>query len=298
MSKKKIRIGLFCDDEWGFNTLNLILKKKNYEIQFVCTRYLGGVKKKIKALCKKKKIDHFSFQNINSTIAIKKIKSYDLEILASMSFDQIFKKKTIDNIKLQIINCHAGNLPFYRGRSPLNWVLINDEDFFGITVHYINKGIDKGDIILQKKFRINDKDNFFTVLNKAYKECPKLLIKAIHLVVNKKDKPIKQSGIDKKGSYYFKRVCGDERINWKENAREIFCFIRALSKPGIIATTYFGNKKILINKSDPKFIKSKKGSSPGEIIKVAKGYFLIQTNDFVIKVKEWSGNINKGMKLK
>ena len=55
MSKKKIRIGLFCDDEWGFNTLNLILKKKNYEIQFVCTRYLGGEKKKIKALCKKKK---------------------------------------------------------------------------------------------------------------------------------------------------------------------------------------------------------------------------------------------------
>ena len=56
MSKKKIRIGLFCDDEWGFNTLNLILKKKNYKIQFVCTRYLGGVKKKIKALCKKKKL--------------------------------------------------------------------------------------------------------------------------------------------------------------------------------------------------------------------------------------------------
>tara|TARA_Y100000996_G_scaffold404882_1_gene379437 strand:- start:757 stop:1653 length:897 start_codon:yes stop_codon:yes gene_type:complete len=298
MSKKEIRIGFFCDDEWGFNTLRLILKKKNYKIQFVCTRYLGGVKKKIKTFCKKEKIDQFSFKNINSSIAIKKIKSYDLDILASMSYDQIFKKKTIDSIKLQIINCHAGNLPFYRGRSPLNWVLINDEDFFGITVHYINKDIDKGDIILQKKFRIKDKDNFGTILNKAYKECPKLLVRSIYLVVNKKDKPIKQSCINKKGSYYFKRVSGDERINWKINAREIFCFIRALSKPGIIATTYSGNKKILINESDPKFIKSKKGSSPGEIIKVAKGYFLVQTNDFVIKVKKWYGNINKGMILK
>ena len=47
---------------------------------------------------------------------------------------------------------------FIEGRSPLNWALINDEDFLGITVHYINQDIDKGDIILQK-FRINDKDN-------------------------------------------------------------------------------------------------------------------------------------------
>ena len=298
MPKKKIRIGFFCDDEWGYNTLSLILKKKNYRIQFVCTRYLGGVKKKIKTLCRKEKIDQFSFKNINSLIAIKKIKSYDLDILASMSYDQIFKKGTIDSIRLPIINCHAGNLPFYRGRSPLNWALINDEDFFGITTHYINKGIDEGDVILQKKFRIKDSDNFSTILKKAYKECPKLLIKSIYLVAQKKDKPIKQICIDKKGSYYFKRKNGDEKINWKANAREIFCFIRALSKPGIIATSYYGNKKILINKSDPKFIKSEKGSSPGEIIKVAKGYFLVQTNDFVIKVKEWYGNIDKGMILK
>ena len=109
--KKEIKLVFFVMT-MGFNTLRLILKKKNYKIQFVCTRYLGGVKKKIKTFCKKEKIDQFSFKNINSSIAIKKIKSYDLDILASMSYDQIFKKKTIDSIKLQIINCHAGNLPF------------------------------------------------------------------------------------------------------------------------------------------------------------------------------------------
>ena len=149
----------------------------------------------------------------------------------------------------------------------------------------------------QKKFDIKDQENYMSILNKAYKEYPKLISKAIHLVVNKKDKPVKQNSLHKKGSYYRKRVSGDERINWKTNAGEVFCFIRALSKPCVIATTYFKNKKILISESDPKFIKSKKNASPGEIIKVFNNYFLIQTNDFIIKVKKWNGNISKEMIL-
>ena len=59
MSKEKIKIGFFCDGEWGLNTLNLILKKKNYKIQFVCTRYAGDIKKRILNLCKKKKNSTF-----------------------------------------------------------------------------------------------------------------------------------------------------------------------------------------------------------------------------------------------
>ena len=40
------------------------------------------------------------------------------------------------------LNCHAGALPFYRGRNILNWALINDEKEFGVTVHFIDEGID------------------------------------------------------------------------------------------------------------------------------------------------------------
>ena len=65
MSKEKIKIGFFCDGEWGLNTLNLILKKKNYKIQFVCTRYAGDIKKKYSIFVKKKK-----FNILNSKILI------------------------------------------------------------------------------------------------------------------------------------------------------------------------------------------------------------------------------------
>ena len=63
-----------------------------------------------------------------------------------MSFNQIFDKELINIPPLGTINCHASKLPFYIGRINLNWILINDEKEFGITLHYV----DTGDIILQK----------------------------------------------------------------------------------------------------------------------------------------------------
>ena len=70
---------------------------------------------------------------------------------------QCTRHKNTNMPPLKTINCHAGKLPFYRGRNILNWVLINDEREFGITVHYVDEGIDTGDIILQRVFPITDK---------------------------------------------------------------------------------------------------------------------------------------------
>ena len=59
--------------------------------------------------------------------------------------------------KYGLLNCHAGKLPEYRGGSPLNWQIINNEKYFGISVIKINKDIDKGDIVKEKKFKLYTK---------------------------------------------------------------------------------------------------------------------------------------------
>ena len=65
---------------------------------------------------------------------------------------------------LGTINCHAGKLPFYRGRNVLNWAIINGESEFGITVHFIDDGIDTGDIIKQKTYPISLNDDYKSIL--------------------------------------------------------------------------------------------------------------------------------------
>ena len=81
----------------------------------------------MKKISNRKKIKFLKVKNVNSSNFYKFLKNQDVDILVSMSFDQIFKKKIIELVKGNIINCHAGKLPFYRGRSVLNWVLINGE---------------------------------------------------------------------------------------------------------------------------------------------------------------------------
>ena len=100
-----------------------------------------------------------------------------------MSFNQIFKKLIYDIPKYGTINCHAGK-PLYRGRNVLNWVLINDEKEFGITVHFVNDGIDTGDIILQETFEITGKDSYKTLWKKLIKNVQKILLRSIIKIMN------------------------------------------------------------------------------------------------------------------
>ena len=79
--------------------------------------------------------------------------SPDLNI--SVSYDQIIRKPLLESAPRGFLNFHAGKLPFYRGRSVLNWALINGEKEIGLTAHYMDEGIDTGDIVLQKSLPVS-----------------------------------------------------------------------------------------------------------------------------------------------
>ena len=203
-----------------------------------------------------------------------------------MSFNQIFRKPIFSLPPLGTINCHAGKLPFYRGRNVLNWVLINDETEFGITVHYIDEGIDTGDIINQKTFPISDNDNYHSILQKAFIECSDLLYETLLQFIDKSNKRFKQSSIHPVGFYCGGRTNGDEIINWNQSSRDIFNFIRAISHPGPKATSFIGDKIIKINHS--KIVNNSpiyKGI-PGQLISKTKNGYLVKTLDSFIEILE------------
>tara|TARA_B100001057_G_C22826782_1_gene941754 strand:- start:628 stop:1521 length:894 start_codon:yes stop_codon:yes gene_type:complete len=285
-----MKIGYFADGLWGHNAFDLMTKNKDLKILFVCARF-DNSDQRLKELSTQEGIDFITEKNINSPKFIEKLKRYNCDIFISMSFNQIFKKETYTIPTIGTINCHAGKLPFYRGRNILNWVLINDEKEFGITVHFVNEGIDTGDILLQKTFPINDNDSYKTLLEKAYIECPKLLLNAINLIKENNFLTRKQSAISKSFMYCSKRIEGDEIINWNSNSREIFNFIRALTLPGPCAITYIGNKKIkLLNSIEISNAPVYKGI-PGGILEFGDGYFLVKTKDTYIKIIDWESEV-------
>ena len=286
-----MKIAIFGDGEWASRTVELLSFDKNIKISLICGRY-KNFDKKLREISIKKNIKFVSPKNVNDSEFITFIKSYNLDIIISIAYNQIFKKDILNLPKISSINCHAGKLPFYRGRNILNWALINDEKEIGITVHSIDQGIDTGDIIIQKSYKITDNDNYRTLLNLAYVECPKLVYKALSLFQENKVKYIKQTSINKNGFYCRGRVDGDEIINWNSKSREIFNFVRALVTPGPCATTYLNKTQVKIRETIIEELTENRNFLPGSIIYVGNEFFIVKTKNSSIKVLDWESNLN------
>lgn len=277
------KIGYFADGPWSHKAFELLIQDKNIEICFIVPR-MDTNDDTLQNFAKKYGIDYLHPVKVDSQEFIEKAKSYNCDLFVSMSFNQIFRERIINIPKLSTINCHAGKLPFYRGRNILNWVLINDETEFGITVHFVDEGIDTGDIILQRSFPITDKDTYGTLLKLAYNECAKLLYKAIKQIQEGSFKRIKQNTIHPIGFYCGRRILGDEIIEWKNTSREIFNFVRALSSPGPLATTYIKNVPVKINRVKLIEEAPEYKNIPGQILSKTENGFLVKTKDSFVEI--------------
>lgn len=293
-----MRIGYFADGPWAHRAFEKIVEDESIKIEFITVRY-NSKDKLLLNLADKYSIPVEISPNVNSQEFLDAVKKYKADLFVSMSFDQIFRDEIMKLPKYKTINCHAGKLPFYRGKNILNWALINDEREFGVTVHYVDNGIDTGDIILQETYPITDQDDYGTLLERAYDGCADVLYRAIKMIQHNEVKTIKQADIDPIGMYCGMRQEGDEILNWNQSSREIFNFIRALCTPGPQATSWIKGNKIMINKSQMIEGAHSYKNIPGQVIGKTEDGFLVKTGDTMLEITEYtySGKIRVGDRL-
>ena len=94
-------------------------------------------------------------KNINAPQELQVLESYDADILLSITGNQIFKRPLIDLPRLGILNLHTALLPKYRGLMPTFWVLKNREKETGVSVFWVDEGIDSGPIVVQKRVALS-----------------------------------------------------------------------------------------------------------------------------------------------
>lgn len=293
-----IKVGYFADGVWAQMAFKEMAKNPGIEIAFVVPRnhHPDPV---LRAYAKEHGIDFLSPVRVNSEDFRKKASGYGCDLFASVSFNQIFKRPLLDLPPLGVINYHAGKLPFYRGRCVLNWVLINDEDEFGVTVHYVDEGIDTGDIILQETYPIDDSDDYASLLRKADRACAELLPEAITQIRRGEAGRTPQSDIHPTGFYCGARGPGDERIDWSQSSRDIFNFIRALDEPGPVALSSCDGRELRIHKS--RYIAEAPAYKgfPGQLLSETDRGFLVKTGDTFLEIYdiETDAELKRGDRL-
>lgn len=257
-----MKILLMGHNKWACLVLRELIKN-NYDIIGVVTEtddydkreaeaYVRftkfGVYESLKEAANTLKLPVYKPKDVNSPDFIKTIEKMSPNLIVIVSYHGIIKKPLLRKFKNRIINAHVAPLPYYRGRAPINWAIINGEDHVGVTVHFLTEEIDAGPIILQEKVPITENDRAIDVLLRSLPIAPKLILRTIKLIENGQVKVRLQNPFA--GSYFPKRTPADGLIDWRfETSREIHDKVRALTDPYPGAFTFFDDKKVVILKT-------------------------------------------------
>ena len=230
--------------ELGAKTLEHLINNNVNVVGVVVSKNDNDWYRGVDEVANKFNLNLYEEKNINAPNFLNKIKSLNLDLIVCVNFDQILKKDIINLPTIGCINTHASLLPKYRGRAPLNWAMINGEEYSGVTVHFIDEGIDTGDIILQEKIKIDEDYYISDLLNKVKNIYPKIVLNAIRALESNNLNLIKPDL--SKGFYVNKRSKDDGKIDFSKPSKDIMNFIKAISKPYPGAFLYNNNKKIVI----------------------------------------------------
>ncbi|RMF93289.1 MAG: formyltransferase [Candidatus Schekmanbacteria bacterium] len=244
--------------------------------------------KSVEKLARQKGIPVFtpSSKEIKSKVFFNKLKRLKPDIIFSFYYRYLLPQSILDIPPYGAFNLHGSYLPEYRGRCPVNWVIINGEKSTGVTLHYMEKKADSGDIVAQKRVPISFKDTALTLFRKMEKTAAELIRKTYPKIIEGKIKRIPQD--TKKASYYGGRNPEDGKIEWDNSKESIYNLIRAVTHPYPGAFTYLNGEKLYVWKAQISKRKNRLNDlKAGTIVKVfPKRGMLVKTGNGYLLLKE------------
>lgn len=208
--------------------LEEIVMKKEIELIGVCCTPLETTwrnEESVYSFCVKNKIQ---------VLTINEVEKISPDIGFSVRYDRIIPESTINSFKQGIFNTHGGILPEYRGSYCNINTLINNEEEYGVTLHYISKSVDAGDIVAIKKVKIKESDTGFSLYKKSEQLCFDVLKENIDAIINDNNKRIPQSDLIEQGhqcnTYYAKNTLKKKLVSLNQLEQSIN-IIKAFDSP-------------------------------------------------------------------
>jgi methionyl-tRNA formyltransferase len=208
-----------------------------------------------------------------------KITSLNADLIITCAYGQIIPEEILNNPRLGCINVHASLLPRLRGGAPIHHAIIDGEEKTGITIMYMDKKMDTGDIISTVEYKIKDTDNVGTLHDELSKLGSELLLQTLPSIVDGTNNRTPQNHNEATYAWNIKRE--EEHVTFNRPSKEILNQIRGLNPwPTANAIILDQEVKILeayIGEKDSKL-------SPGIVCEINKDNFAITTNDKIIHI--------------
>ena len=288
MNKKKII--LIGNIKNTFSLLKVIFKYSNNFDLFVIT---NKNKKKsdyfnLEPFCKKNKIPIYFTKDINNLQTFNIIKKFIPDYIFCFGWSQILKKELLNIVKDFSLGYHPAKLPQNRGKHPLIWAIVLGLKETASTFFKLDKKVDNGDIINQKKIKISSKDNALSLYKKMEKISCKQLNDILKRIISSKVKRIKIK--TNNSNIWRKRNFKDGVINWRMSSLNILNLVKGLYYPYPFAGTYYNGKYISVKKVQ--IIKKKiQNAEFGKILHLNKNKPHVKCGDYIIKILSYEPKI-------
>ncbi len=259
-----MRIALVGQAAFGAEVLKGLVKQGQEVVGVFCPPDRGGKADPLKEAAQAAGVPVFQPAHLKDQEAYERMAalSADLGVLAFVT--DIVPARVYNAPRLGSICYHPSILPRYRGTSAINWAVINGETKTGLTIFWVDEGIDTGDILLQKEVEVGPQETTGAVyFDKLYPLGVQACLEAVALVAAGKAPRIPQDH----SQATYDPPC-DEKVaglDWSRPARQVFNFIRGCDPQPGATTTFRGEKVKLYNAA---FLEESHTAAPGEILEV------------------------------
>ncbi len=252
-----MRIIFWGTPEYSVKSLEL-LKKSDHDIVAVITqpdkkRSRGSklIASPVKEYALKENIQVFTPEVIKGNFQfISKLKELSCDLFIVIAYGKILPQAILDIPKYHSWNAHASLLPRWRGAAPIQWSILEGDEFTGVGIMKMEEGLDTGDVLVEKQIKIANDENFKTLSTKLSDLSSELFLKAISEIEKNKKKDInhllvKQTNFQRELKYARMINKSDYIINWDNTSIDINRKINALYPR---ASTTFKKKNLKIIK--------------------------------------------------
>lgn len=182
-------------------------------------------------------------EDINHPLWVERISEMRPDIIFSFYYRDMVKQEILDIPRSGCLNLHGSLLPRFRGRCPVNWVLLQGETETGVTLHYMTPRPDDGDLVGQQGVVIDDADTALSLHEKLAGAAGELLDDLLPKIQENTAVRIPQD--PSAASYFGGRKPEDGEIDWGQDAETVRNLARAVTRPYPGAFSYLGNRKCI-----------------------------------------------------
>lgn len=221
------------------------------------------------------------FQPLKIRDEYQKILDMNPDIIITAAYGQIIPDIVLNYPKYGAINVHGSLLPKLRGGAPIHHAIINGDKEIGVTIMYMDKRMDAGDIISQRAIPLTNDMNLDIAYEKLAIMGRDLLIETIPSIINGTNNRIHQN--ENEVTFGYNITKEEEKINFDDTSMNVYNKIRGLSSvPGAYAI--INNKRMKVYSSTISDIKSK--NLPGVIEDIRNDGIYVNTKDYIIKLTD------------